>query len=159
MMLLKPLLGLCGVTLLCSHMTGCALGGAAPAAAAGVAAAEYGKYKQNVRKRMEYLGSYESDLQPRSAEAIARGDVKSVLDLYTSIVDSKDYSYSVRAEAAFQIALIHISVLNPEADLAKGVHWLERVKVSYPKTVVATKAEARLRNLDTDSIATGALPQ
>jgi hypothetical protein len=141
-----------------AHMSGCALGGAAPAAAAGVAVAEYGKYKQGVRERLAYLHQYEADLKPKTAEAIARKQLSNVITEYQKVLNNTDYRDELRAEAAYQMALIDISALNPSADLGKGILGLEQLVSRFPSTQPAVKAQLRLQRIKaTQEVVTGQL--
>lgn len=132
------------VTTFLTYLAGCSFGATAPLIIAGLGVKEYGELKSEIRAHAQACRATESDLLPRSANAIAHGKANQLVSAYLSIYANTDYDSEIKAQALYQVGLIYMNQYNEDRDETKAIKYFNKLKVQFPSSVLCANVDERL---------------
>ena len=125
------------------YLAGCSFGATAPFVIAGLGAAEYGRFKAEIRERADACRASDDDLMARSVDAISRGKTLELIPAFESVYNG-DFPDEMRAEALYQIGLIYMNEYNRNRDDQKAIVYFERLKLEFPSSALCASVDDRL---------------
>ena len=98
----------------------------------GLAAQSFVKYKEEIHQKAEACAAEEEDLTKQSIKAISENHTPKAINVYLQISQSGNYSDAMRAEALYQIGLIHMNRYNERRNDDEAVKAFNQILSQFP---------------------------
>jgi len=98
----------------------------------GLVAQRFVKYKEEIHQKAEACAAEEEDLTKQSIKAISESTTPNAINVYRQISQNGNHSDAMRAEALYQVGLIHMNRYNDRRNDGEAVKAFNQILTQFP---------------------------